>query len=71
MNYTTPPPQMYYPQDFTPDRNEKKKIRRNYNTVGVVLLIVHVLVIVLCTVCYNIFCPQRILLPNPAINFLG
>jgi len=60
MNYTTPPPQMYYPQDFTPDRNEKKKIRRNYNTVGVVLLIVHVLVIVLCTVCYNIFCPEII-----------
>ncbi|MBP1550178.1 MAG: CPBP family intramembrane metalloprotease [Oscillospiraceae bacterium] len=59
MNYTTPP-QMYYPQYFTPDREEKKKIRRNYNTVGIVLLVLNVVTIVLCTVCYNIFCPEII-----------
>ncbi len=57
MNYTTPP-QMYYPQDFTPDREEKKKIRRNYNTVGLVLLVLNVLTIVICTICYDIFCPE-------------
>ena len=59
MNYTTPP-QMYYPQDFTPDREEKKKIRKNYNTVGIVLLVLNVLTIVLCTVCYDVFCPEII-----------
>ncbi len=60
MNYTTPPPQMYYPQDFTPDKEEKKKIRRNYNTVGIVLLVLNVLTIVICSVCYEIFCPEII-----------
>ncbi len=60
MNYTTPPPQMYYPQDFTPDREEKKKIRRNYNTVGLVLLILNVVTIIVCSVCYEIFCPEII-----------
>ena len=59
MNYTTPP-QMYYPQDFTPDREEKRKIRKNYNTVGIVLLVLNVLTIVICTVCYEIFCPEII-----------
>lgn len=59
MNYTTPP-QMYYPQDFEPDREEKKKIRKNYNSVGVVLLSLNLLTIVLCTICYNIFCPEII-----------
>ena len=56
MNYTSP--QMYYPQDFTPDREEKKKIRRNYNTVGMVLLVLNVLTIVICSVCYDFFCPE-------------
>ncbi len=60
MNYTTSSPQMYYPQDFTPDKEEKKKIRRNYNTVGIVLLVLNVLTIVICTVCYEIFCPEII-----------
>ncbi|MBQ8175506.1 MAG: CPBP family intramembrane metalloprotease [Oscillospiraceae bacterium] len=60
MNYTTPPPQMYYPQDFTPDREEKKKIRKNYNTVGLVLLVLNVLTIIICSVCYDIFCPEVI-----------
>lgn len=60
MNYTTPPPQMYYPQDFTPDKEEKKKIRKNYNTVGIVLLVLNVLTIILCTISYDIFCPEII-----------
>lgn len=60
MNYTTPPPQMYYPQDFTPDKEEKKKIRRNFNTIGTVLLISYVLTIIICSVCYEIFCPEII-----------
>ncbi|MBQ5319132.1 MAG: CPBP family intramembrane metalloprotease [Oscillospiraceae bacterium] len=58
MDYTTPPPQMYYPQDFTPDKEEKKKIRRNYNTIGIVLLVVYAVTIAVCTACYWIFCPE-------------
>ncbi len=64
MNYTTPPPQMYFPQDFTPDKDEKKKIRRNFNTIGIVLLAAYLLTIIICNVCYMIFCPEIIVDEN-------
>ncbi len=60
MNYTTPPPQMYFPQDFAPDREEKRKIRKNYNIVGIVLLAAYILTTVSCTICYGIFSPDPV-----------
>ena len=60
MNYTTPPPQMYYPQDFTPDKEEKRKIRKNYNTIGLVLMSVYIIAVVACTLCYELFQPEAL-----------
>ncbi|MDE6746809.1 MAG: CPBP family intramembrane metalloprotease [Oscillospiraceae bacterium] len=40
------PPQMYYEDETTAD--EKKEIRRTFNTVGAVLLTLYILIIVLC-----------------------
>lgn len=55
-NYISQPsPQMYYPQNFEVSREEKKKIRRSYNTVGLVLLSVYILTVVVCNVLYGIF----------------
>lgn len=45
-------------QDFTPDREEKRKIRKNYNTVGIVLLTLNLLTVIICSICYEIFCPE-------------
>ena len=70
MNYTTPPPQMYYPQDFTPDKEEKKKIRRNFNTIGIVLLAAYILTVVICNVCYRIFCSD-IIVDDDGMTVIG
>ena len=58
-NYISqPPPQMYYPQDFEVSYEEKRKIRRNYNTIGIVLLVLYILTAVLCTGLYDAFAPE-------------
>ncbi len=51
-------PQMFYPpsDDVTPE--EKKKIRRNYNVIGAVLLTLYILMNVVCVVLYIVFSPN-------------
>ena len=52
------PPQMYYPygDDAAPD--EKREIRRNFNTVGAVLLILYILIFFVCMSAYWFFAPD-------------
>lgn len=57
MNNLTPPP-MFYPQDLEVSHEEKRSIRKNYNTVGIVLLAAYLLTLVVCLFCYRIFCPE-------------
>lgn len=47
------PPQMYYENETTAD--EKKEIRRTFNTVGIVLLTLYILIIVLCYAGFRAF----------------
>lgn len=49
----TPPP-YYYPPDNYVSPEEKKKIRKNYNLIGAVLLVLYILIIVSCTAGYMI-----------------
>ena len=53
-----PPPQLYYPygDDASPD--EKKKIRRNFNTIGIVLLALYILTAAVCMTAYIFFAPD-------------
>lgn len=53
-----PPPQLYYPygDDASPD--EKKKIRRNFNTIGIVLLALYILTAAVCMTAYIFFSPD-------------
>ncbi len=49
-----PPPYYYPPQDYvSPD--EKKKIRRNYNAIGLVLLALYVLINIICIAGYAVY----------------
>lgn len=49
------PPNMYVPEV---SREEKRSLRKNYNSIGLVLLILYVLIFAACTVCFKIFCPE-------------
>lgn len=57
-NGGSPPPQLYYPygDDASPD--EKKKIRRNFNTIGIVLLALYILTAAVCMTAYIFFAPD-------------
>lgn len=52
------PPQMYYPYGDEAAPEEKKEIRRNFNAVGAVLLILYILIIVACMTAYMFFSPD-------------
>ena len=52
------PPQMYYPYDDEAAPDEKREIRRNFNAVGAVLLILYILILVACMSAYRIFVPD-------------
>ncbi|MDE7278621.1 MAG: CPBP family intramembrane metalloprotease [Oscillospiraceae bacterium] len=52
------PPQMYYPYGDEAAPDEKKEIRRNFNTVGAVLLILYILIIAVCMSAYMFFAPD-------------
>lgn len=49
------PPQMYYPYNDETTADEKKEIRRTFNTVGIVLLTLYILIIVLCYAGFRTF----------------
>ncbi|MCM1022732.1 MAG: CPBP family intramembrane metalloprotease [Prevotella sp.] len=52
------PPQTYYPYGDEAAPDEKREIRRNFNTVGAVLLILYILILVLCMSAYMFFAPD-------------
>ncbi len=52
------PPQMYYPYGDSAAPDEKKEIRRTFNSVGVALLVLYILIIVLCRAAYTYFSPD-------------
>lgn len=52
------PPQMYYPYVDEAAPDEKKEIRRNFNAIGAVLLILYILIIVVCMSAYMLFSPD-------------
>ncbi len=56
--YGQPGGQLYYPygDDASPD--EKKKIRRNFNTIGIVLLALYILTAAVCMTAYIFFAPD-------------
>lgn len=44
-----PPPPYYYPPDqVTPE--EKRKIRKNYNSIGITLLVLYIIILAVCTI---------------------
>jgi len=48
---------MYFQPNIEPSREEKKKIRHNYNVIGIVLLVLLVLTNVLANALYRVFAP--------------
>ncbi len=52
------PPQLYYPYGDGAAPDEKKEIRRNFNTIGAVLLTLYILTIVVCMTAYIFFAPD-------------
>lgn len=52
------PPQMYYPYGDEAAPDEKREIRRNFNTIGAVLLILYILIIAACMSAYRFFAPN-------------
>ena len=51
-----PPPPYYYPPDLvTPE--EKRSIRKNYNSIGITLLVLYIVILVSCTIGF-IVCEQ-------------
>ena len=53
-----PPPQLYYPYGDYASPDEKKKIRRNFNTIGIVLLALYILTAAVCMTAYIFFAPD-------------
>lgn len=45
---------MYYPPNFEVPYEEKRKIRHNYNVIGITLLSLEVLILVVCSVAYDL-----------------
>lgn len=52
------PPQMYYPYGDGAAPDEKKEIRRNFNTIGAVLLVLYILTMTVCMTAYIFFAPD-------------
>lgn len=57
-NGQVPPPPVFFQPDTKPGFEEKRKIRRNYNVIGAVLLTLYILTNVICIVLYSVFCPN-------------
>lgn len=54
------PPPMYYEPDYNVKPDEKKKIRRGYNTIGAVLLVLYILTMAICMTAYSIFSSEPV-----------
>lgn len=54
------PPPMYYEPDYNVQPNEKKEIRRGYNTIGAVLLILYILTMAVCITAYSVFSSETV-----------
>lgn len=54
------PPQLYYPYGDDAPPDEKREIRRNFNTIGAVLLTLYILTIVICMTGYIFFSPDTV-----------
>lgn len=52
------PPQMYYPYGDDAPPDEKRDIRRNFNAIGAVLLVLYILTMVICMTAYIFFAPD-------------
>lgn len=48
------PPPYYYPPDYV-SPEEKKKIRKNYNSIGITLIFLYIMILVACTAGYIIY----------------